>query len=104
MNLEDHLGDVVRKAGIMNDVSKAAAAAAAGLSESELAAFEESGQTAKKINFAALGKILSLNPQKLEAIAQGWLPTKKNLGDWSEIRCFTTADGGFTVNCYLVWD
>lgn len=104
MNLEDHLGDIVRKAGIMNNISKAAAASAAGLAESELAAFEESGRIVKKINFAALGKILDLNPQKLEAIAHGWLPAKKELSQWREIRSFTTTDESFSVNCYLVWD
>ncbi len=104
MNLEDHLGDIVRKAGLMNNVSPAAAASAAGLSENELAAFHESGQVTKKINFNALGKILDLAPQKLETLAQGWLPTKKDLSRWHAIRSFTTTDEGFSVNCYLVWD
>lgn len=104
MNLEDHLGDIIRKAGIMNAVSKAAAASAAGLSESELAALEESGQIVKKINFVALGKILDLNPQKLEALAHGWLPAKKDLSQWHKIRSFTTTGESFSVNCYLVWD
>ena len=59
----------------------------------------------QKINFAALGKIIGLNPQKLEAIAKGWLPAKKDLSIWRELRFFTTADDdGLTVNCYLVWD
>src|SRR5882672_5230772 len=104
MNLEDHLGDIIRKARAMTNVSASAAAAAAGISESELAALEESGQSAKKINFDALGKILGLNPQKLEAIANGWLPAQKDLSQWHELRVFTTAGDGLTVNCYLVWD
>ncbi len=60
--------------------------------------------TAQKINFAALGKILGLHPQKLEAIANGWLPAAKDLSAWRELRVFTTAGEGLTVNCYLVWD
>src|SRR5580658_542342 len=86
MNLEDHLGDIIRKARAMNNISTATAGAAAGLSEGELTALEESGRVVGKINYAALGKCLGLNPQKLEAIANGWLPSPKNLGQWREIR------------------
>src|SRR5271156_4381595 len=104
MNLEDHLGDIIGKARKMNNVSTATAASAAGISESELSALEETGKTSAKINFAALGKILGLNPQKLEGIAKGWLPAKKDLSIWRELRTFNTAGDGLTVNCYLVWD
>ena len=104
MNLEDHLGDIIRKARAMSNVSASAAAAAAGVSEAELSALEETGRLAKKINFAALGNLAGLNPQKLEAIAGGWLPSPEDLSRWREIRAFTTAGDGFTVNCYLVWD
>ena len=88
----------------MSNVSAATAADAAGISETELSALEETGQLAKKINFAALGKILELNPQKLEGIANGWLPSPKDLSGWHEIRVFTTSGDDFSVNCYLVWD
>jgi glyoxylase-like metal-dependent hydrolase (beta-lactamase superfamily II) len=102
VNLEDHLGDIVRKARAMNDISIATAAKTAGISEPELSALEESGKISGKINFAALEKILGL--RKLEAIANGWLPLPKDLSQWREIRVFTTAGDGFAVNCYLVWD
>src|SRR5665213_3474231 len=89
----------------MNGISAAAAAGAAGISESELSALEKSGQFEKKMNFAALGKILGLQPQKLEAIAAGWLPAKKDLSGWRELRVITTQDtDGLSVNCYLIWD
>ncbi|HZF01844.1 MAG TPA: MBL fold metallo-hydrolase [Methylomirabilota bacterium] len=104
MNLEDHLGDIIRKARAMNNVSTFAAATAAGISESELSALEESGKFAAKINFTTLGKILGLDPQKLEAVANGWLPSPKDLSIWREIRVFTTSGEGLSVNCYLVWD
>lgn len=104
MNLEDHFGDIVRKARAMSNVSTSAAANAAGISESELSALEESGKTSGKINFDALGKILGLNPQKLEAIANGWLPAQKDLSIWRELRVFTTSSEGLSVNCYLIWD
>src|ERR1017187_8004713 len=105
MQLEDHLGDIIRKARAMSGVSSAAAAAAAGISEAELSALEETGIVpGQKINFSALGKILDLHPQKLEAIAGGWLPAAKDLSAWRELRVVTTAAERFTVNCYLVWD
>jgi glyoxylase-like metal-dependent hydrolase (beta-lactamase superfamily II) len=104
MNLEDHLGDIIRKARMMSNVSEASAAGAAGISEAELSALEAAGHPAKKINFAALGKITGLNPQKLEGIANGWVPAKTDLSLWREMRPFTTTGDNFPVNCYLVWD
>ena len=104
MNLEDHLGDILRKARNMNTVSTAAAASAAGISETELSALETTGQTAQKINFAVLAPLLGLNAAKLAAIAGGWLPSPKDLSAWREIRVITTAGDGLSVNCYLVWD
>ena len=105
MNLEDHPGDIIRKArGDMSQVSAGAAAKAAGLSGAELAALEETGQIGKQPDFAALAGLIGLNPAKLEGIAKGWLPTEKDLGIWRELRVFTTAGEGMTVNCYLVWD
>jgi hydroxyacylglutathione hydrolase len=104
VNLEDHLGDIIRKARAMSGVSTSAAAAAAGISEMELSALEESGKAAAKINFPKLAPLIGLNPAKLEAIANGWLPAPKDLSAWRELRVFTTAGGGLTVNCYLVWD
>jgi len=88
----------------MSNVSTSAAAGAAGISEAELAALETSGKTDAKINFSKLAPLIGLNPQKFEAIASGWLPAQKDLSQWREIRVFTTAGGGLTVNCYLVWD
>jgi glyoxylase-like metal-dependent hydrolase (beta-lactamase superfamily II) len=106
MNLEDHLGDIISKARAMGHVSEPVAAGAAGISEKELSALEETGNAGNlKINFAALGKAVGLNPQKLEGIARGWLPQKKDLSIWRELRTFTTADAdGTTVNSFLVWD
>ncbi len=104
MNLEDHLGDIIRKARGMSGVSAGAAARAAGLTEAELGALEESGQAARKPNLAALAELVGLHPGKLEGIANGWLPSGKDLGLWHELRCITTDTGGMAVNCYLVWD
>jgi hydroxyacylglutathione hydrolase len=104
MNLEDHAGDILGKARAMSGVSAAAAAKAAGIAETELAALESSGRTAARPDYAALAKLIGLNPAKLEGIVNGWHPGDKDLSPWRELRVFTTAGDGLTVNCYLVWD
>jgi glyoxylase-like metal-dependent hydrolase (beta-lactamase superfamily II) len=104
MNLEDHLGDIIRKARAMTNVASAAAAKSAGLSESELGALEESGSTSKKPNYSTLAPLIGLDGRKLEAIGGGWLPAAKDLSQWRELRCLTTTAEGIAVNCYLVWD
>jgi hydroxyacylglutathione hydrolase len=104
MNLEDHVGDVIRKARAMSNVSAEAAASAAGLTASDLSALEESGQITKRPNFAALANLIGLTAAKLEGIASGWRPAEKDLGTWRELRPFATTAQNITVNCYLVWD
>jgi hydroxyacylglutathione hydrolase len=104
VNLEDHLGDIIRKARAMNNVSASAAAGAAGISETELSALEATGETTSKINFSKLAPLIGLDPRKLEGIANGWLPAQTDLSLWREIRVFASAGEGLTVNCYLVWD
>ena len=103
MNLEDHLGDILRKARAMKNVSSEAAAKAAGLSEAEFSALEESGGISTQPNFAALGQLLSLNSAKLEKIAKGWTPAEVDLSLWRELRQITTTRD-YAVNCHLVWD
>ena len=104
MNLEDHLGDIVRKARAMSGVASPAAANAAGISEAELSTLEETGRVTRPPDFAALANLIGLNPAKLESIAHGWLPAEKDLRPWRELRVFTTAAEGITVNCFLIWD
>ena len=104
MHLEDHTGDIVRKARDMSKVPATAAAAAAGVSEADLSAFEATGQTTKTIQFAALAKAVGLDPQKLEGISGGWLPAAVDLSQWRELRVITTRTDDFAVNCFLVWD
>jgi hydroxyacylglutathione hydrolase len=88
----------------MNQVPVATAAAAAGLSEAEFSTLESSGTSPKKINFAGLAPLLDLHAGKLEGIANGWLPSSKDLGTWRELRQISTAQGGNQVHCYLAWD
>src|SRR5690349_7908890 len=104
MNLEDHLGDIIRKARAMSNVAPEAAARASGLSAGDFAALEETGKANGKINFAELAPLIGLSAAKLEKIANGWTPGPKDLSPWRELRVFTTEGQGITVNCYLVWD
>ena len=104
MNLEDHLGDIIRKARSMCGVASEAAARAGGLTVDQLEALEESGQAAEGADYVALGNAIGLDRAKLDAIAKGWLPAPKDLGTWRELRCISTEGGGMAVNCYLVWD
>jgi glyoxylase-like metal-dependent hydrolase (beta-lactamase superfamily II) len=104
VNLEDHFGDVIRKARAMSNVSAASAAAAAGLTEADLAALEETGQPPNALNSAALAGLIGLHPAKLEGLAKGWTPSEPDLATWRELRRFTSSANGITVNCYLVWD
>src|SRR5271167_1093024 len=104
MNLEDHPGDIIHKAREMANVSAAAAAAAAGLTEAQLSELEALGKSSKPIIFTALGKLLDLDPQKLIGIAGGWRPAPVDLSLWRELRVITTKTEQFSVNCFLVWD
>ena len=104
MNLEDHLGDIIRKARQMTHTELGAAAAAAGIPESQLAELESTGQATAGISWAKLGAKLTLDGQRLDAISKGWLPALKDLSIWRELRVITTSDGDMSVNSYLVWD
>ena len=89
----------------MSDVAAGAAAQAAGISETDLAELEKSGNLgSRKLNLDALAKLVGLNPQKLAGLAGGWKPATPDLTMWRELRVFTTADEDMTVNCYLAWD
>lgn len=104
MNLEDNLGDVISKARAAAGVSVEAAAEAGGLTVAEYSNLEETGRFARRPGFPALASKLGLHGGKLEALANGWLPQKRDLGLWRELRQITTSGPSFKVNCYLVWD
>jgi hydroxyacylglutathione hydrolase len=104
MNLEDHLGDIIRKARNAAGVSAEAAARAAALSVDELETLEAGGRCAGQPDFRALAELIRLHPARLEGIAGGWHPAERNLGRWRELRQVTTSQGGNAVNCFLAWD
>jgi glyoxylase-like metal-dependent hydrolase (beta-lactamase superfamily II) len=104
MTLEDHLGDIIRKARKAANVSTEAAAKAAGVSEAELSKLEDCGSAPEHLNFPALASALGLHPKKLENIANGWVPLPVDISLWRELRIVSSTRGGNTVNCYLIWD
>lgn len=104
MTLEDHAGDIVRKARAAAGVTEAAAATAAGLSGAELNTLEREGTSVKTPDWQALAKLLDLDANKLKNVAAGWVPSAPDLGAWREVRQIISDDGGMLVNCYLIWD
>jgi hydroxyacylglutathione hydrolase len=104
MTLEDHLGDIIRKARTAANVAPEAAARAGGIDAAKLSAVESDGVAPSGLNYAGLGKAIGLDGAKLERIGKGWLPEPVDLGQWRELRVITTAGKGYTVNCFLVWD
>ena len=104
MPLEDHAGDVVRKAREMAGIPPETAAHAAGLTRTELSAFESEGIFPEKIAWSPLAKLLNLNATRLEWVARGWEPSVPKLATWRHLRRLTTREGGMDVHCYLVWD
>jgi hydroxyacylglutathione hydrolase len=104
MNLEDHAGDIIRKARSMSGVPLDAVAAAAGLSAGELRALERTGQSSRNPDWTQLAGRIGLDARKLQGIFQGWLPAAADLGQWQKLEVITTADEDMTVNCFLAWD
>lgn len=100
------MGDILRKARISAQTTPEAAAAAAGLSAAAYEALEASGRPAGAVDWSALGRLLSLNGDRLAKVAQGWLPAPTNFSQWCELRAIETADpaDGMKVNAYLAWD
>ena len=104
MTLEDHLGDILRKARQASQVSPADAARAARLTEADLATLEDSGRCGRRPAFHSLAPLLGLHAARLEAIADGWLPLQPDLDSWRELRLLSTSRDAHTAHAYLVWD
>jgi hydroxyacylglutathione hydrolase len=103
MQLEDHVGDIIRKAREARGIPKDWVAQVGGISVAELEALEDSGKIPGAANIAQMGRGVLLDGNKLERIANGWLPRNINTTVWREVRQITTTQR-LSVNCYLVWD
>ncbi len=104
MNLEDSIGDVVRKARISTQTAAETAAVAAGVSMEVYQAVESTGRAPTGFGWEALGRLLTLDGGRLQRQHDGWRPAPVDLGQWRELRVITTAGDDMTVNAYLVWD
>lgn len=103
MSLEDHVGDVIRKAREMAGVSAAAAAQALGIRLEELQALEARGECGRRLDYTPLGRLLALDGARLARLAEGWHPAEPDLGQWRQLRQLTSG-AGMAVHCYVVWD
>ncbi len=103
MSLEDHIGDVCRKARLQTQTPLAEAAALAGLSEAHLKEWETEGEIGEVVDVAALAEGLGLDAAKSLRVAVGWVPVPVELGRWRELRVVTTVEG-FEVNSFVAWD
>lgn len=104
MQLEDHPGDILRKARAMSGLPASAAALAGEISEAALAGFEATGQPPAAANLAALAAKAGLHPEKFASLVKGWQPATIDLSLWQNLRLFTTVGEALTVNCFLIWD
>ena len=103
MPLEDHIGDICRKARLQTKTPMDEAASVAGLSEAQLHEWETEGVIDIDVDVAGLAVRVGLDVSKAEAIAGGWAPQPVVLSRWSELRVVTTAEG-FEVNSFMAWD
>jgi glyoxylase-like metal-dependent hydrolase (beta-lactamase superfamily II) len=104
MPLEDHAGDIVRKARMMARLPAAEAAALAGLTREAYEAFEADGRPPAAAAWPALGARLGLATDRLPAIAAGWEPAAVDPARWGGLRVLTTEQEGLAVHSYLFWD
>lgn len=103
MQLEDHIGDICRKARLQSKIASHLVANAAKITQAELELFESNGLTLPAMDQLALFDVVKLDQHKAERIAQGWLPDPVDLSTWKELRMITTTEN-FSVNCFLIWD
>ena len=103
MPLEDHIGDICRKARLQTKTPIEESASLAGLSEAQIHEWETEGVIDADVDLEALASRIGLDVEKLKFIAAGWVPELIELSPWSELRMVTTEEG-FEVNSFVVWD
>ena len=103
MSLEDHIGDICRKARLQTKTPIGELASLAGLSEVQLQELEAEGVVDADVDLEALALRIDLDVEKLKIIADGWVPESIDLSQWNELRVLTTAER-FEVNSFVAWD
>lgn len=117
MQLEDHIGDILRKALIFFEREQASLVTLSGLTPEQWQQLSEHGFIQdippQSLPWEKIGKFFRLDPQRLQAIAEGWLPPKLEpipLGPVSGFHHIQTAGSTSfesdsllnTVNSYLL--
>ena len=117
MQLEDHIGDILRKALIFFEREQASLVTLSGLTPEQWQQLSEHGFIQdippQSLPWEKIGKFFRFDPQRLQAIAEGWLPPKLEpipLGPVSGFHHIQTAGSTSfesdsllnTVNSYLL--
>ena len=101
--LEDELGDIISKARSGLGLSTRQLAAATGLSEHETDQIESYRLIPDRPVLTALANSLSLEPEKLIGIADGWAPAPLQFSsDRMTLNIVPVSYGGYGENCYIV--
>ena len=103
MPLEDHIGDICRKARLQTNTELMNASRAAGVAEEDLQHWETHGVLDSPVNVEALSELLGLDPVKAVAVSEGWEPQRFDLAQWQKLYVITTTEG-FEVNSFVIWD
>ncbi len=103
MPLEDHIGDICRKARLQTQTALDAAANAAGVAPAVLEHFESEGVCDAKLDVAGLAHAVGLNAAAAVRIATGWEPRAVDVARWSGLGMLTTKER-FLVNSFVAWD
>ena len=103
MPLEDHIGDICRKARLQTKTGLNDAAQAAGVKTEELQQWESNGVIGCPVDIHALSVLLGLDSSKAVAVSQGWEPQQLDLSQWQNLSMLTTSEG-FDVNSFVAWD
>ena len=74
MPLEDHIGDICRKARLQTKTSEREAALVAGLPKGQLHEWETKGLIDIDVDVEGLAALVGLDVSKAKAIAGGWIP------------------------------
>ena len=104
MNLEDSIGDILRKARTSTQTSADDAARAAGIQPAHYHDFENSSKAPHGLSWSGLGKLLQIDGPRLQRQHDGWRPAQPDLSRWRELRVVSTSGDDMSVNAFLVWD
>lgn len=104
MTLEDHAGDVARKARLMNEIALDRLLESAAVARAPWELFESSGVPPVGLEWDAAAAVLGLHAARWRALAEGWQAQPIAIEVWRELRVIQTSGRGMSVNAFVVWD